>query len=101
MQHWTKVASEKKPPVRCSHTACCIAGPLTGQEHPLLMVVEGLGDGLKVLSHVWLLDVDKGVWSEVGVLYLIVQPVAYNHVYSYSKPVCTLVLFTDPPTVWE
>ena len=72
MQHWTKVASGKKPTARSSHTACCIAGPLTGQEHPLLMVVRGAGDGWKVFSDVWLLDVDKGVWSEVGMCYLIV-----------------------------
>ena len=66
MQHWTKVGIGKKPPVRYCHTVCCIAGPLTGQEHPLLIVVEGLGGGMKVFSDVWLLDVDKGVWSEVG-----------------------------------
>ena len=64
-----KVATGNKPPARNSHTACCIAGPLTGQEHPLLMVVGGEGDGLKVFSDMWLLDVDKGVWSEVGMLY--------------------------------
>ena len=70
MQHWTKVSNGKKPPARSTHTACCIAGPLTGQEHPLLMVAGGYGG--KALNDVWLLDVDKGVWSEVGVLYLIV-----------------------------
>ena len=67
------MASGKKPPARSYHTACCITGPLTGQEHPILMVVEGLGDRVKVFSDVWLLDVDKGVWSEVGVLYLIMR----------------------------
>ena len=71
MQHWTKVACEKTPPGRESHTACCIAGPLTGQEHPILMIVEG-GKEVEVFSDVWLLDVDKGVWSEVGMFYLIV-----------------------------
>ena len=72
MQHWTKVASEKKPPARSSHTACCIAGPLTGQEHPLLMVAGGFASGVGTTGDMWLLDVDKGVWSEVGMLYLIV-----------------------------
>ena len=85
MQHWTKVSTGEKPPARCSHTACCIAGPLTGQEHPLLIVVGGDGDRLKVLSDVWLLDVDKGVWSEVGMLYLIALPVIYKHADSCSK----------------
>ena len=64
MQHWTKVVSENKPPGRSNHTACCIAGPLTGQEHPLLMVVGGLGDGWEVLC------------SEVGMVYQIVYPIS-------------------------
>ena len=68
MQHWTKVVGGNKPPARDTHAACCIAGPLTGQEHPLLMVVGGWS-GREVLGDVWLLDVDKGVWSEVGLLY--------------------------------
>ena len=67
------MASGKKPLGRSSHTACCIADPLTGQEHPLLMVAGGWS-GLKALSDVWLLDVEKGVWSEVGMIYLIVLP---------------------------
>ena len=83
MQHWTKVEIGEKPPARYWHTACCIAGPLTGQEHPLLIVVGG--DGQKVFSDVRLLDVDKGVWSEVGMLYLIALPVIYKHADSCSK----------------
>ena len=70
-QHWTKVISQRKPPARYFHTTCCIAGPLTGQEHSLLMIVGGDGQ-YEVLGDVWLLDVDKGEWSEVGMLYLIV-----------------------------
>ena len=58
--------SAKKPPARFNHTACCIAGPLTGQEHPILMVAGGGGGISQVFSDVWLLDVDEGVWSEVG-----------------------------------
>ena len=85
MQHWTKVASGKRPQPRCYHTACCIAGPLTGQEHPLLIVFGGSSGVLKVLSEVWLLDVDKGVWSEVGMLYLTALPLIYNHADSCSK----------------
>ena len=84
MQHWTKVSTGEKPPARCSHTACCIAGPLTGQEHSVLMVVGGW-NGRKALSDVWLLDVDKGVWSEVGMLYLIALPVIYKHADNCSK----------------
>ena len=70
MQHWTRVKiTEYKPPARSSHAACCITGPLTGQQHPLLMVVGGLDANYKPLDDVWLLDVDKGVWSEVGIPY--------------------------------
>ena len=89
MQHWTKVRSRKRPPARSSHAACCIAGPLTGQEDPVLIVVGGLGNGMMALSYVWLLDVDKGVWSEVDMLYLIALPVIYKHADSCRKPVCT------------
>ena len=69
IQHWRKLKmSGAKPLARFRHTACCIAGPLTGQEHPLLMVVGGIGS--EYYGDVWLLDVDKGVWSEVGMLYI-------------------------------
>ena len=83
MQHWTKVGTVEKPPARYWHTACCIAGPLTGQEHPLLIVMGGVGSTF--YRDVWLLDVDKGVWSEVGMLYLIALPVIYKHADSCSK----------------
>ena len=85
MQHWTKVASGKRPQPRHSHTACCIAGPLTGQEHPLLIVMGGSALGVGTAGDVWLLDVDKGVWSEVCMLYLIALPVIYKHADSCSK----------------
>ena len=40
-------------------------GPITGQSHPLLMVIGGLDNNGKALGDVWLLDVDKGKWEEV------------------------------------
>lgn len=61
-----------KPRARSSHAACCIAGPLTGQEDVLLMVVGGNISGTGPVGDVWLLDVNNGVWSEVGVLHLTV-----------------------------
>ena len=65
-QHWSKVkTSGGRPPARSSHAACCIAGPLTEQPHPLLMVVGGLDGGYEVLSDVWVLDVAQGLWSQV------------------------------------
>ena len=64
LQHWTKLKiAGAKPPARCLHAACCIAGPLTGQQHPLLLVVGGSGDNR--FGDMWLLDVDKRMWSEV------------------------------------
>ena len=68
MQHWTKLkVSGVKPSARSVHAACCIAGPLTGQQHSILMVVGGY-DGRGVLGDVWLLEVDKGIWTEVSIL---------------------------------
>ena len=63
------------------HTACCIAGPLTGQEHPLLLVGGGF-DGSDVLKDMWLLDVDRGVWSEVSELISLVyvESACYTYV---------------------
>ena len=54
------------PRGRRLHAACCIAGPLTGQTHPLLMVSGGLGgESFKALSDVWILDVAQWSWSKV------------------------------------
>ena len=67
LQHWTKlVTTGKMPPTRSNHATCCIAGPATGQHHPILMVVGGRSDNSKMLCDVWLLDVDQRLWSEVG-----------------------------------
>ena len=72
LQHWTKLkVSGTKPRARYYHAACCIAGPLTGQEHSLLMVVGGTANTLLGFTDVWLLDVDKGVWNEVGMLTIV------------------------------
>ena len=67
-QHWTKqdTTAGPRPLARYSHAACCIAGPLTGQEHPLLLVGGGLNNALDVFKDMWVLDVDRGVWSEVS-----------------------------------
>jgi len=68
MQHWTKLEiSGTKPSPRSLHATCCIAGPLTGQHHPILLIVGGY-ERNKSLCDAWLLDVDRGVWSEVSVL---------------------------------
>ena len=75
MQHWTKLGIiGNKPPTRCYHAVCCIAGPLTGQQHPIVMVVGGWDDDQKVLGDVWLLDVDKRLWTEVNTLHTLLMP---------------------------
>ena len=66
LQHWTKLdVSGPKPPARSRHAACYIAGPLTGQEHPLLLVAGGLGDDYKVLQDMWILDINGRKWKQV------------------------------------
>ena len=80
-QHWTKLDTTggPRPPVRGGHAACCIGGPLTGQEHPLLLVGGGYGGG--GFKDMWVLDVDIGVWSEVSGLIVWCMM-------SYIKSVC-------------
>ena len=56
--------SGKKPPGRYYHAACVIGDTITGQ-HPLVMVVGGVGYHNAVLSDVWFLDVTNGSWTEV------------------------------------
>ena len=85
-QHWTKLDTTggPRPPARGSHAACCISGPLTGQEHPLLLVGGGWDGKVfrrNVFKDMWVLDVDRGVWSEVSGLIVWCMM-------SYIKSVC-------------
>ena len=67
VQNWTKLkVTGVQPRNREYHAACCIAGPLTGQEHPLLMVVGGMREDMRIVNDVWILDVDESHWTEVG-----------------------------------
>ena len=38
--YYIDVSGGPKPRVRYDHATCCLVGPLTGQEHPLLVMVE-------------------------------------------------------------
>lgn len=67
LQKWTELSIRDGPPVKSSHSACCIAGPLTGQQHSLVMVVGGVDHSGTVYGDVWILDVDNRVWTEVHV----------------------------------
>lgn len=70
IQCWTKLEVRgDKIPARSNCATCCIAGTLT-EQHSILMVIGGLGSQLRAFGDVWLLDVDAGVWSEVGMFYL-------------------------------
>ena len=64
-QRWSEVNIRgRKPPVRSSHTACCISGSHPG-DPPVVVVVGGLSQSADTLSDVWLLDLAKGIWIEV------------------------------------
>ena len=65
LQQWTllDVSGSPKPSERLGHAACCLVGPLTGQEQPLLVVVGGYSGA--VLKDVWLLDIDGRRWKQV------------------------------------
>ena len=67
LQEWTllDVSGGPKPFARTYHAACCLVGPLTGQEHPLLVVVGGMSDSRDLLDDVWLLDIDGRRWKQV------------------------------------
>ena len=88
-QHWSKLDTTggPSPPARHQHAACCIAGPLTGQEHPLLLVGGGLGEALSVLQDMWVLDVDREMWSEVSAIFLIYDELHQKCVL-YIHPTC-------------
>ena len=65
MQHWSKVdhhEGEPCPVARNGHAAVCLD---YGGDHPQLLVTGGKGN--KVLSDIWMLDVQSGRWREVRV----------------------------------
>ena len=99
-QCWTKVQIKgNKPAPRRYHSTLCIEDPHTG-DHPLLMVVGGLGVGYSVLSDVWLLDVINGVWAEVCVHFLTSTFTStctcifqmYMYVYTYTVKCMAIIL---------
>ena len=67
LQEWIllDVSGGRKPSGRSGHAACCLVGSLTGQEHPLLVVMGGLDKASTILDDVWLLDIDGRRWKEV------------------------------------
>ena len=65
MQHFSKMDTqgESCPKARYRHAAVCLG---YGGDHPQLLVTGG-DDGRRVMSDVWLLDVQSGRWREVRV----------------------------------
>ena len=55
---------EPCPVARHGHAAVCLD---YGGDHPQLLVIGGKGADSKVLSDVWVLDVQSGRWREVRV----------------------------------
>ena len=53
------------PETRCGHSACALN---YGKDHPMVLVSEGLGEGVETLKDMWILDVDSGKWTEVRML---------------------------------
>ncbi len=67
MQHWSELeypVGEPCPVGRSTYAAVCLD---YGGAHPQLLVTGGVGGGDKVLSDMWMLDVQSGRWREVSV----------------------------------
>ena len=66
MQHWSKleIQGESCPVGRADHAAVCLG---YGGDHPQLLVTGGIDQDRTVLSDVWLLDLESGMWREVRV----------------------------------
>ena len=65
MQHWSRLdikEGEPCPVERSEHAAVCLG---YGGDHPQLLVIGGRGVGSKVLSDVWILDIQSRRWREV------------------------------------
>ena len=65
MQRFSKMDTqgESCPEGREDHASVCLG---YGGDHPQLLVTGGFG-GIRVMSDVWLLDVQSGRWREVRV----------------------------------
>ena len=79
-QHWSKLHTSSyrgpSPPTRFHHVACSVAPP-TEHDYPLLLVGGGVGESGDVLKDMWVLDVDREVWSEVSDLVLFICNINY------------------------
>ena len=71
IQHWTQLKQSGRgpwPEERSAHAACCLN---YGQQYPQLLVHGGLilNRHNRPLEDVWILDVERGNWRKVKILY--------------------------------
>ena len=71
------------PRARWGHAACCIAGPFTGEEHPLLLVDRGYTDQGVALRDIWMLDVERGIWNKASKWSIVRNCNPYTFVYMH------------------
>ena len=79
MQHWSRLdikEGEPCPVKRSGHAAVCLG---YGGDHPQLLVTGGSGGGNKVLSDVWILDIQSRRWKEVRLYGMVSQDRHFCH----------------------
>ena len=79
MQHWSRLdikEGEPCPVKRSGHAAVCLG---YGGDHPQLLVTGGSGGGNKVLSDVWILDIQSRRWKEVRLYGMVSQDRRFCH----------------------
>ena len=67
-QHWSKLVhkeGEPCPVARDSHASVCLS---YGGDHPELLITGGIDDNDKVLSDMWILNLQSGRWREVSII---------------------------------
>ena len=52
------------PVERVNHSSCLLAGPLTGHQHPVVVVVGGWDNNVDTLSDLWIMKRDQ-TWKKV------------------------------------
>ena len=100
MQHWSRLdikEGETCPVVRSEHAAVCLG---YGGDHPQLLVTGGIGGDNKVLSDVWILDIQSRRWREVRLCSMFSTLLKAIHTcrlqYRLSMEVCTFSISHEP-----
>ena len=67
-QHWSKLVHKEGQPcpvARMAHASVCLG---YGGDHPELLITGGRDDNHKVLSDMWILNLQSGRWREVSII---------------------------------